>query len=114
MMEQDVRVPSGYRKGQLPGQDLAKSDSERVDIRLGTGLSGRDDLWGQVDGRSDHSTGAGTHRPSFHPARKPEIGDLMNSGLHLDDVRWLDVPVEDSLRVCFTQCSGDLADSQQA
>src|SRR2546425_9329779 len=55
--------------------------------------------------------GRGTHGNAFRlegDLRQPEIENLRLTAIRDEDVRWLDVPVDDSFRMCSVESVGDL------
>ncbi len=83
----------------LPLNLLGRHVSDRAECCAGAGK-----VLLRADGRVAHGN---VFRLQRH-FRKPEIENLRLTSIRDEDVRWLDVPVDDSFRMCRVERIGDL------
>ena len=108
--ERDVGRP---RERRLPGQALVEDAAERVDVRALVERVARDLLGGDVLERADDLAGGGDSRERARALGQPEVAEvavLATAGLRDEDVRGLDVAVDEALLVRGVERLGDLGE----
>ena len=106
VLERDLerRAP---REGKLPGQEAVEDDAERVDVRGRPRRRAFRLLGRQVGGGAHDRPGFRERRLAGRP-RDAEVGELGAALRVEEDVRGLQVAVDDPVRVRMGEAGGDL------
>ena len=102
----DQSLPIGGVERWPQGQELVEGQAQAVHVAPGIGLAAQS-LWRQVAQRADHIAGVGQVL-AVARLRQAEVGDPDVALGVEQQVRWLDVAVEDSLAVGVGQRFGHL------
>ncbi|MEZ4654917.1 MAG: hypothetical protein R3E12_15350 [Candidatus Eisenbacteria bacterium] len=114
----------GTGEGADSGQELVEDDAEAVDVGRGGGVVSAD-LFGRGvvggHGASAHGGEPGAGEVGLggrvfvgEDASDAEVEELHVAGLGDEDVRGLEIPMDDEVAVCELNGLGDLADESQA
>ena len=98
-----VSIGSLSLEGRTPGQHFIEDGPQRVHVGRRADLAGVSPslLRGHVAGRAHDLAGLGVHVVGFQPLGQPEVGDLQHAVIGEQDVRRLQVAVDDARLVRF-------------